>query len=174
MDTKNFSNLLIKVAGIIIVIVSVKNIPYYIPFYQTLRLPLFVGTVIVPILLPVLIGVLMFTRPENITNKVVVGDCDNGTNGISSETFLKFEQIALSVLGFYLLFQSISDLVFHTAAFVQAKANLSYDIPQSGNLLILNPEFIATIIEFIFAFWLIFKVEGIVAVVNKIRMAGKN
>ena len=171
MDTKNFSNLLIKVAGIIIVIVSVKNIPYYIPYYQTMSLSLFMGTVIVPILIPVLIGIFMFTRPERITNKVLVED-DKVVKDIDNETFLKFEQIALSVLGFYLLFQSTSDLVFHMTKLIQVNVNLPYGSSQVSNSLIFAPQLIATIFEFIFAFWLIFKVEGIVVLVNKIRTAG--
>lgn len=172
MDTKNFSNLLIKIAGIIIVIVSITNIPYYIPYYQTLSLQIFFGTVIIPVLLPVLIGIFMFTRPGIITNKVVIDESEN-INKIGNDTLLKLEQIVLSALGFYLLFQATSDIVFHTTSFMQAKSSITYaQRATMSNSLIFTPDFIASIGELLFALWLILQTKGIVFFINKIRTAG--
>ncbi|MHB8790780.1 MAG: hypothetical protein ACYDBT_12960 [Desulfobulbaceae bacterium] len=173
MDAKTLSNLLIKVGGMLIIVLSISNIHSYVSAYSQYNersVALFVSFVVIPNILPLLLGLFLFTRPGAISNRIVQDNLDN--EALPSTTpLLQIEQICLSTLGFYLLFQSVSGLFFHTAAFIQAKSNTNFpgDIPNS---LILTPEFIATLAELFFSLWLILKVRGIVHFINQLRRAG--
>lgn len=173
MDTKNISNLLLKVGGILIIVLSVSNIHSYVSVYAQYTeksVSLFLTTVIIPNILPFLLGMVLFLKPGKITNKIIQ-NTNNESDNPANISLLQIEQICLSTLGFYLLFQSSSDIVFHTANFVQAKASFAGRGVPPSNSLIFTPVYIATIAEFVFSLWLIFKAKGIVAFVNQIRTA---
>jgi len=172
MNYKEFSNLLLKLAGILILVLTVTALPTYVTYYAQFELKnfgYFISTVIVPVILPLALGVFLFNRPDAITNKYI-GD-DNDLTRPSPETFLRIEQIALTTLGFYLLFKSTSDLIYHFSYFLQQKASVQgkYNQNISLSVFLKNPYFISTIAEFIFAFWLIYKTKGIVKFISKIR-----
>lgn len=171
MNTKDVSDLLLKVGGIIIVVTTVPYIHNYVMIYaqfQEKSLSLFISTIIAPSIFPLLVGFFMFIKPDKITDKMVVGG-QLGEGGEQHSSLAQIERACLVTLGFYLLFQSASDLVFHISNFIQAKASYRYQGTVPGNSLIFTPVFIATLFELVFALWLIFKVKGILAFVGKMR-----
>ena len=175
MHTKDISNLLLKVGGMLIIILTVPAIPNYVSVYtqyEERNIALFASIVLIPNILPLLLGFFLFFKPGKITNKVVQNNNEK-TDNSSIVSLMQIEKICLSTLGFFLLFMSVSDIVFHVASFIQAKANLSLGIRPS-NSLIFTPTFIATIAELIISMYLIFKAKGIVNFVNKTRTAGKS
>ena len=131
---------------------------------------LFLMTIIIPNILPLMLGFFIFIKPEKITNKIINGTKET-TEKDKEISLEKIERICLSTLGFYVLFQASSDLVFNVANFIQAVNSSSYPAQFSYSL-IFTPSFIATIAECLFAFWLIFKTKGILKIVNNFRTAG--
>lgn len=171
MNTKDISNLLLKVGGMIIIILTVSAIPSYVAVYtqyQVRSISLFVSIVIIPNILPLLLGLFLFSKPGKITNKIIKNNATE-TDNSSSISLMKIEQICLSTLGFYLLMLSASDIVFHVASFIKAIADIPENSSPPSNSLIFTPAFIATIAELILSMWLIFSAKGIISFVNKIR-----
>jgi hypothetical protein len=171
MDTKAISNLLLKIGGMLIIVLSISNIHGYVYAYSRFaekNFSLFFSAVVIPNILPLLLGIFIFMKPGKITNKIIE-DNQNKKENLANASLVKIEQVCLSTLGFYLLFQAVSSLVFHVAKFVQAKAGVSFQGPPPDNFLIFSPAFIATIGECIFALWLILKTKGIVLVIKKLR-----
>lgn len=171
MNTKNISNLILKIAGIVILILSIPNIHYYVLIYSQFKvktISLFLTTVIAPNIIPILLGVFFFTKPDKVTNKIVQ-DSDSTLKDCDSNTFNQLEQLCLSVIGYYILAKSSAEIIFQIANFVQAKASIPYQSGKPSNSLIFTAEFITLIAELFLAFWLIFGAKGIVELVNKIR-----
>ncbi len=74
IDTKQLSNLLLKVAGILLLILSIDNIHYYIWVYLQFKVktfPLFISTVILPNILQLLFSLALFLIPDKITNRII-------------------------------------------------------------------------------------------------------
>ena len=176
MNTKDISNLLLKIGGMIIIILTVSAIPNYVSIYtqyQERNISLFASIVIIPNIIPLLLGLFLFSKPGKITNKIIQNNATE-TNNTSSISLMQIEQICLSTLGFYLLMLSASDIVFHVASFIKAIANIPANSSRPSNSLIFTPAFVATIAELILSMWLIFKAKGIIAFVNHIRSAETN
>ena len=176
MNTKDISNLLLKVGGMIIIILTVSSIPSYVSVYtqyQARNISLFASIVIIPNILPLLLGLFLFSKPGKITNKIIQNNATDAydSSGIS---LMQIEQICLSTLGFYLLMLSASDIVFHVASFIKAIADIPANSSPPSNSLIFTPAFIATIAELILSMWLIFKAKGIITFVNQIRATMTN
>ena len=174
MNTKDITNMLLKVGGMLIIVLTVSAIPNYVSLYmqyQERNISLFVSVVIIPNILPLLLGFFIFLKPGTITNKIIQNN-NPKTDSYQNVSLIQIEQICLSTLGFYLLFLSTSDIVIHVASFIQAKANLYNQTIQPSNSLIFTPTFITTIAELTLSMWLIFGAKGIVTFVNKIRTTG--
>lgn len=175
MDTKQISNLLLKVGGMLIVVLSISDFHNYISDfaqYTEKSFSLFLTTVIIPNIFPLTLGMFIFLQPGRITNKII-RNTQNELDNSHNINLPQIEQICLSMLGFYLLFQSTSDLIFHTANFFHIKIIIAEQAVPPNNTFIFTPIYIATIAEFLFSLWLIFKVKGIVNFINHIRATGK-
>ncbi len=169
IDTKQLSNLLLKIAGILLLILSIDNIHYYIWVYLQFKVktfPLFISTVILPNILQLLFSLTLFFIPDKVTNKIIKNTYPTGNN---QNNLHQVEQLSLTILGYYLLTKSLAQLVFQIANFVQATTNIPYESIQSGYSLIFTPDFIALIAEFILGFWLVLGSKGIINAMKKMR-----
>ncbi len=172
MKAKIISDLLLKVAGIMILILSIPNIHYYVLIYsqfQEKTLPLFLSTVIAPNIIPILLGIFLFTKPGKITGKIVENSGDP-INELQDFPYVKVEQLCLAVIGYYLLATSSAEIIFQIANFVQAKASIPYrSASPPSNSLIFTPDFISILGQLGVSLWLIFGAKGIVKTVTKFR-----
>lgn len=165
MNAQNTSNLFLKISGIIILIYTIINIPTYINYYISYAdrsFSIFIISVVIPNILPLIIGIFLYNAPQKVTNKIVLNE-NEVTDGEDGQMHMALEQIALSVLGFYFLFSSVSDIFFHLANFLQGKANFSKNFRGEISYLIFlkNPTTISTMVEFVFSLWVIFKAKAI-------------
>jgi len=168
MDIKQLSSLLVKVAGIVLIVYAISGIPNNINSY------LFQGKdtainfavwVIIPVLFPFLIGMAMWKFPTIITNKVINGV----SNEVEGNTFRELELIALTILGLVLLFFALSDITFNLI-YVWA-TNQVNNSPVSA--LLISPEdwghIAGTFVEIIFALVLLFRSKGVIGIIKKFR-----
>ena len=155
-----------------ILILSIPNIHYYVLIYsqfQEKTLPLFLSTVIAPNIIPILLGIFFFTKPSKITSKIVKNS-DDSIDNLEDFSYVRIEQLCLSVIGYYLLATSSAEIIFQIANFVQAKASIPYrSASPPSNSLIFTPDFIVILAQLGIALWLIFGAKGIVKVVTKFR-----
>lgn len=165
MDLNGISQVLIKVAGISIIIFTLVGVPTYISYYFSLNLDndsvgTFLLISVLPMALPILVGFLLWKFPGTIANKIVPSD-----NQVNSRTTEEIEIIAFSVLGLYLLFNAVSDIAYHLSFYHKTK-----DIAGDGAILVEPYSFIiATVIEIIFALVLLFGSKYLVHFFRKIR-----
>ncbi len=170
VDYRNLSILLIKIAGVVMIVYAIINIPAYISYYfslQTNSFWAFVGMSVAPMFIPLIAGVLFFTFPETVTNRLIR---DGNETNKSSIDVQAVEQIAFSAIGLYLLFRVISDFVFHaTSIYLALRAgdianyNTGYDHPYAL--------VVATIAELAFALYLLFGSESLSRFLRKLRSA---
>ena len=173
MDQHELSRILIKVAGISIIIYVLVGIPAYISYYFSLRLVeesviTFFLVSILPMLIPLTAGYLMWQFPSTIANKIIKTKEDY--NPRDSRIGFEIQIIAFSVLGMYLLFNSFSDIVYHLSYYFQTK-----EASGEGNIMINTYSLIfATAAEILFACLLLFGGKYIVGLIRKIRYGNES
>lgn len=168
MDTHELSRILIKIAGISIIIFVLVGIPSYISYYYSLQLKedsvvSFFLISILPMIIPLLAGYLMWQFPNTIANKIIKPDTEEKPT--DSKLGLEIQTIAFSVLGIYLLFNAFSDVIYHLSYYYKTmKAS------GTGYMEISTYAFIvATCAEIIFASVLLFGGKGVAEFLRKIR-----
>ncbi|MCK4705046.1 MAG: hypothetical protein KAT90_06170 [Gammaproteobacteria bacterium] len=110
MNYSDLTNILARLAGILIVAFAFLNIPVYFLDYYGLQIDsvsAFLGITAIPFLITVIAGAFLFLVPSIITNKLISNG--SGTNNIEQLPMLL---AGLGVLGAYLLCIGISDLVY--------------------------------------------------------------
>ena len=111
MDAKDLAALLLKVAGLLIVAHALFEVPYYFPLQEISSGNFSVADASMSALyhatLPLVVGALLWFFPATISNKIVSGKklSDSGF-GVR-----QFEQVALTLLGVWLVAYGIADLV---------------------------------------------------------------
>ena len=165
---ENFSKMIIKLSGILILIFSIINIPTYISWYISYAnksAAVLMFSCIFPISIPIIIGLLLFSKYEKITNLIVFQEYKT-----DNLFFSKIERILITVLGIYLFFSGISDLSMNIASFLQGSVHGDNIYNKSLiSAFVKSPSVIATIIEIIFSIFLIVKTEKIMNFIEKIR-----
>lgn len=169
MDYRQLSNLLIKIAGIVVIVFTVAAIPEHINsfLYQGQdTLSNFVVWVIIPLLAPIIIGLLMWSFPRTITNKIFEKEIEPAGSNRAIE---EIERIAVTVLGLTLLFFALSDLIFNLVyVYFTNKENMS--VITSFRI---SPEdwghIIGTIIEIIFALVILLKAQGVILLIRRFK-----
>lgn len=174
MNSKELTFLLIKVAGAALIVFSIIKLSQTVPYFFSEKYTLSEITILAVSnsIIPVVFGLLLMFFPSTISSKVI-GKQDN--TALNNEYMFELEQIALSVLGVYLLFITISDITAHAVYIIEAnKMIASGKLP--GTTAVLGPEryglLFATGIEFIMSIWLIFGSKGMVKLIRNIR--GRN
>lgn len=164
MDYRDISTLLLRIAGVVIVIFAVIQIPGHFLNYYRLQedsLLLFLGTAALPVALTILLGVLLWLFPNTVTNKIVGGS--DQPSGFDLE---KIQVIAFSVLGLYVLVRAVGDLVYWGSFMT-----MSSTIEPGGTLLSLDryADLFATLAEFVLGLFLTFGSKGLSSLVAKVR-----
>lgn len=169
MDYRQLSNLLIKIAGIVIIVFAVTAIPGHINsfLYQGQEtLAKFALWVILPLIVPLIVGLLMWSFPRTITNRIFEKDLEaSGSNRVAEE----IERIAVTILGLILLFFALSDLTFNFVyVYFTNKENMG--VITSFRI---SPEdwghIIGTIVEIVFALIILLKAKGVVHFIRRLR-----
>jgi len=169
MDLRQLSSLLIKIAGLVIIIFAITGIPGYINSYlyqeNGTLLGFFVFTII-PLIFPLIIGSLMWKFPNSITNKIIEAEGDLSTN---KQLLSELERIAMTILGLILLFYGLSDLIYNFA-YVYSSNSQNQETLSTFKV---SPEnwghILGTFVEIIFSLFLLFKSKGLLKLLNKIR-----
>lgn len=164
MDYRDITTLLIRIAGVVIIIFGIIQIPgYFLNYYQLHEDSFFyfLGITLVPVFLIVVLGAVLWLFPGTIVNKIVVGP--NQPIKFQSD---QVQVIAFSTLGMYILFRGVSDLVF----WVSFMAMTFYSEP-STTIIPLDryADLFATFTEIIFGMFLIFGSNGISSYISMIR-----
>lgn len=102
MDTKSIAAIIIKITGLVMVVLSVIQIPSYFPFMDR-GYDLSIGQTLAAVALGLgplaFAGVLLWFFPGSITNRIVSGPLPT----TSTVDLRPLELVALTVLGIYLL-----------------------------------------------------------------------
>jgi len=165
---ENFSKMIIKLSGMIIIIYSILNIPKYLSWfisYNDKSLSVFVFSFILPVSIPIVVGAILFIKYERITNMVVCEEIK-----VDNLFFYNIEKILLTILGIYLFLSGISDLSLHISSFLQGSTlyNNMYN-KQLVSSFITSPYIITTVIEIALSVILLTKTEKIMNIIEKIR-----
>ena len=163
MDYREFTRVLFKVAGLLLIGYVIIEIPAFISFYhayQVQSLKLFFFSSIVPMLFPLVIGLALFLFPKKISNQLVQNE-DSGTFEMAESAAL--ERILITVIGLYFLFRAVSDLTYNLSTLILAE-NVSITTLGGG----LSPAIlVSTIAELIFALVLLFGRDRLVTFLNR-------
>jgi len=169
MDYRELSKLLIKVAGMVVIVIAITSIPSHINgfLYQGHDTFLnFIKWVLFPLSLPLIVGYLMWSFSGTITNKIIEKNIEPAINTVALK---EIEQIAVTILGLILMFYSLSDIVF----------NIMYVLAENAGHSIMSTEFrvsaenwghiAGTLVEVLFALTLLSKTNGVILLLNKLR-----
>jgi hypothetical protein len=111
MDAKDLAALLLKIAGLVILGHALFQVPYFFPLDEISRGNFSFADALMSavyfITLPLVVGALLWFFPATISNKIVSG------KKLSESGFgvRQFEQVALTLIGVWLLAYGIADLV---------------------------------------------------------------
>jgi len=169
MDYRELSKLLIKVAGMVVIVIAITSIPSHINgfLYQGQdTLSNFIKWVLLPLSPPLIVGYLMWSFPGTITNKIIEKNSEQTTNTVSLN---EIERVAITTLGLVLMFYALSDIVF----------NFTYVLAENAGHSIMSTEFrisaenwghiAGTLVEILFALTLLIKANGVILLLNKLR-----
>ena len=156
---KEITSLGVRLAGLILIIYTLSSVPmYYLSYISQLENSAIVYSL--PILVPLISGIILFKFPHTFSDTFIKIDTDN----LNKPETKEYLYLGLILVGFILLFYSLSDIVFHLSNYLFLK-NFS-DI----EVTLLNydyPSLIATVIELVFSITLIFKTKPIILFVKK-------
>jgi hypothetical protein len=111
MDAKDLAALLLKIAGLVIVGHALFQVPYFFPLDEisggSFSFADALMSAVYFITLPLVVGALLWFFPATISNKIVSGKklSDSGFG------LRQFEQVALTLIGVWLLAYGLADLV---------------------------------------------------------------
>ena len=113
MELKELANLIVKLAGALVVVFSLVAYPNFVAMFYGMDMPPIpaFGYAFISAGIPLLIGLLLWLLPTLVTNRIVL-DVKKDPN-VTGQLGTEFVKGALIVLGCYLLFRSLSDLSYH-------------------------------------------------------------
>lgn len=168
VDYKDLTTLIVKVFGALIVV----HILSLVPSYTTDAIMAFDGwftilrRTVLPLIFPLSVGLLMLCFPGTLTNKLIRGEKLSGL-----PTYLpQLERIALTILGFFLLFSTVSDLGFHISRLMWA-----HEVPTASWRKLsevpadIYGAIVGSSIGLLVSIWFILGSGGILRVVSKLR-----
>jgi hypothetical protein len=169
MNLKHIVALIVRLFSMVIAIYAlqkgVTDAPY---FYQQgwhITSYAFVSLM----LLLVLIAIYLWLFPLTVTNKLLSFQKYSGTES-QSVSYEQFQFVAFTLLGIYLLFNVVSDVIYWATilfiSFRDSNIPIELSLDQKGQI-------VATAIELIFVLFLLLSTNGIVKLLHKIRY-GKN
>ncbi len=148
----------VRIAGLVLIVTTLVKFPIAIYAY-TSQLENSIVAYFLSLLIPLLVGIVFFKFPNSLSDKYI-------NLPSSSESKLVTEQylyIGTILVGYILLFYSLSDIVFHISNYYYLKS------ASGGEITILAydyPVVIATIAELVFSIGLVIKAKYLVGYIN--------
>src|SRR5690242_20387974 len=113
MDTRNIAAIIIKITGLVMVVLSVVQLPAYFPLMARgydFSIAQTLGAAALGLGPLAVVGTLLWFFPGSVTNRIVSGTPAAG----SGADFRPLELVALTVLGVYLVASAITGAVRDT------------------------------------------------------------
>jgi len=169
IDYHSIVRLMVKLFGAGLVVYGAVTLSAYLSslFLQTQRwdetTTALVLSYIVPLVTPFLVGALLWFFPATIANTVI--RVTPSAKEFKAEWHFEFERIGVSLLGLYLLYRGISDIIYQVMAH-RSKVAILGEIraPDDYSALVT-----ATIAELVIAILFVFQSRGIVGLLRKAR-----
>lgn len=166
MDYNSAVRLVLKLFGVVLIVYGAVTLASYLPSLLPLRDGDSYSQILpyaVPMLAPFIFGSLLWLFPATIANTVVPLEPSN--KALRGEWAEQLERIGVSLLGLYLFYSAVSDILYHVIAYrAKAAALGSTRGPDDFAALIT-----ATIIEFLLALVLMLRSKGIATLLRKAR-----
>jgi len=155
---KDLTALCIRVSGLILIVLTLSYVPmYYVSYISQLENKILTYTL--PILIPLFAGIILFKFPYSFSDTFIKINTEN----LSELNLNEYLKLGLILIGFVLLFFSLSDLVYHLTKHYYLKAIPEIEI----SLLTFDyPSLIATIVELLFSLILITKTKSVIRLIK--------
>lgn len=170
IDYRSIVRLILKLTGIALMVYGVVHLassaPFFLSFISNSETPYQSTMMLIPPLIIIIFGLILWLFPAPVTNTLLQkGTAEDDAN----QTWpAKLERIGISLLGLWLLYRAISDLVYHLMVY---RAQHNSPLFPSG-----YSEFpaymTATLVELVFALFLIFGARGISRLLHQLRYGG--
>ena len=162
---------IVKLTGLVIFLYTVVQAASYLPYlagqYRDENFNYLVLSLAGTILIPLLFSLLLWLFPARVTNTIVMNESRDSDK---SELLLDLEKIGIRVMGIYLLYHGISDLVANFTSYRYALSMFEGTIG-SPDMSKYYVSFIATAVELFMSLFLILGTKGISNAIRKIRYA---
>ena len=170
IDLRSIVRLVLKLSGLVMVIWGLVTVISFVPVVFPLS-EVSMGRdalyVLFSPLVMVAFGLFLWLFPAPVTNTVFRKDSKD--SAAEPRWAAELQVVGVSLLGLWLLYRAISDLVYHLM--VYRTRTQSTDFYTDGYTEF--PAFmVATLVEFVVAAFLLFGARGIVHVLRKVRYGG--
>jgi hypothetical protein len=166
MDIKDLSAVLLKTVGLVMLAYAVFEIPLYFPPHVNLTDQYSILDALVEatgtLILPIVLGLVLWFFPATVTNKIVSGE------KLSGERFgaPQLERVALTVVGSWLVAYGIADLIYSVATMIVLQRQYAgLTIPPSRYI----PGIITSVAKVGLGVGLAFGAKGIARLVDRVR-----
>ena len=128
MDTRTLAATLLKVAGLVIALHALMNLPSYFPLGTPGGPPpspsLAIAGAALNVLPPFLLGLALWFFPGRVSNKIITPPVEGEATTVAS-----IERVAVTVLGLYFLTWGLADLARQLAILAQLEENRKIIVP---------------------------------------------
>ena len=171
MNSHEILRTAIKITGLALLIYAVVQAASYLPLIleqvKNAEMGMPVASYISSIAVPIIFGFLLWLFPASVSNTIIKNDL-NVTS--QDKLLLGIEKVGIRILGLYLLYHGISDLVANYASYHQAVDMFGKNIGFSGKKRY-TIIFITTGVEIFLSLLLILGAAGITNIIRKVRYA---
>ena len=128
MDARHRRSL-VKIAGLVMVMYAIFDIPYYFPPYASLSsersLVAAFMQAAATLTFPIVVGLLLWFFPARVVNKIVSGE-QLSTTGFG---IAQFERVALTILGLWMAAYGVVDLLFKSVSLLAIDRQFAGSLP---------------------------------------------
>ena len=171
MNSSEILRAIVKLVGLAVLISGIIEASVSLPIVYEAVVNMEVGTPAASFIgsfaTPIIIGILMWLFPTPITNTIIKGDFVKSTH---HEFLLGLESIGIRILGIYLLYHGIADLVSNSINYWYEREMLANGVQlfNTGNTKV---GLIVTGIEILISILLIIGARKITTIIRKIKYA---
>lgn len=171
MNSHDVLRTAIKIGGLALLIYSAiqaaSSLPLFLDQAKNTEFGFSVVSIVATFVVPIIFGLLLWLFPAPIANTIIKNDLAANTQ---DKFLVGIEKVAIRILGLYLLYHGITDLVAHYASYHQATEMFGKNINFSGKERF-TIGFIVTGVEIFLALLLILGATGITNILRKARNA---
>lgn len=171
MNSHELIRTAVKLTGMVLFIYATiqaaSSIPFILDQYSNTEISYPIISFAGAIVIPLLFSLLLWLFPARVTDTIIKDDLKPTPN---NEFLLGIEKVGIRILGLYLLYHGISDLVANYASYRQAIGMFDVNISFASKDRYITA-FITTGVEILMSFLLILGASGITNIIRKIRYA---